>query len=182
MSPPPISPDSRCALHLKVVKRLDGYATRSVSVGMGEYLTATNPHILSTWSLGSCIAIILYDRGRRVGGLAHSMLPRSQGRASSPGKYVDTAICALLRDMMRLDARREHLRSALIGGASIFNFEGDLAIGQKNIEAAREALRESRIPIEFEETGGNRGRSVAFDTVSGEVAVSISKPPIIFKV
>ncbi len=161
---------------------MDGYAARSMSVGMGEYLTATNPHILSTWSLGSCIAIILYDGGRRVGGLAHSMLPRSQGRAPSPGKYVDTAICGLIRGMMRLGARREHLRSALVGGASIFNFEGDLAIGQKNIEAAREALRESGIPIEFEATGGNRGRSVAFDIVSGEVAVSVSKPPIIFKV
>ncbi len=144
-------------------------------------MASTNPHILSTWSLGSCVAIILYDRERRVGGLAHAMLPRSPGTGAPLGKYVDTAICALIQDMIRLKARKDCLRSSLIGGASIFNFAGDLAIGQRNVDAAREALTERGIPIEFEETGGNRGRSVVFDIVSGEVAVSVSKPPIMFK-
>ncbi len=37
--------------------------------------------------------------------------------------------------------------------------------------AARKALKESHIPIVFEEIGGKAGRSVVFDNATGQVAV-----------
>ena len=39
--------------------------------------------VLMTVGLGSCVAIVLYDRGRAVGGMAHVLLP-SPGAQPAP--------------------------------------------------------------------------------------------------
>lgn len=41
--------------------------------------------------VGSCIAIMLYDKKVQVGGIVHIMLSNSRGKTDNPSKYVDTA-------------------------------------------------------------------------------------------
>ena len=57
-------------------------ANAAAQVRMGEIAVATSEGVLRTL-LGSCIGLVLYDRRARAGGLAHIVLPDSQGRASA---------------------------------------------------------------------------------------------------
>ena len=50
--------------------------TTPPSIRMGEMAVAINDGVLRTL-LGSCIGLALYDQNRRVGGLAHVVLPDS---------------------------------------------------------------------------------------------------------
>jgi chemotaxis protein CheD len=94
---------------------------------MGELAVCQKGECLRTL-LGSCLGVALYDRRLKLGGLVHVVLPQSPGPSELPGKYADTAIPELLRQM-RLLARGEPLRTVakLAGGANMFNSSGSLA-------------------------------------------------------
>jgi len=49
-----------------------------VVVGVGDMGVSNNPQItLSTYALGSCVAVVAYDPVAKAGGLLHLMLPDS---------------------------------------------------------------------------------------------------------
>ena len=150
-----------------------------MNVRMAEMNLAKSPHRLKT-ILGSCVGVIVHDPVRRVGGLAHVMLPRRTRGDSAIGKYADTAIPALLALLAGSGCRPPGLRAYLIGGAQMFPMgsDGIGSIGDQNVVAARQALLEASVPIVFEDTGGTRGRTVLFDNEKGEVSVRTLNPVI----
>jgi chemotaxis protein CheD len=48
-------------------------------------------------------------------------------------------------------------------------------IGNRNVQAAHQAVRKLNIPVVFDDTGGNCGRTVLFDCQSGQLAVKTLK-------
>jgi len=78
----------------------------TVIIGIGEHHIGSCP--MSCIGLGSCIGLIIHDRERETGGMAHVMLPTSQGRSGRPGKYADTAIPFLLEKMESAGSRKRH--------------------------------------------------------------------------
>jgi chemotaxis protein CheD len=143
-----------------------------VNIKMAEMDVVADGRSLKT-ILGSCVGVILRDPDRHVSGLAHIMLPERRRDDVSAGKYADSAIPALLDKMVASGGRRGSLQAMLIGGAQMFPMGNRkiAAIGDLNIEAARRVLKESNIPIIYEETGGLAGRAVLFDNVTGKVSV-----------
>ncbi len=125
-------------------------------------------------TLGSCVGIILTDKKSGVHGLAHIMLPEMLKRDASLGKYADTAIPALLTEMKEKGAKQKDIRAFLLGGACMFSFTGSVGmavIGDKNVEAAQRMLGEFDIPVVFQETGGNSGRTILFNSGTGKVSI-----------
>lgn len=131
---------------------------------------------ISTIGLGSCVAIILHDADRRVGGLAHILLPSeslSQDR-SNRAKFPATAVPLLLEGMRALGANRGRIVAKLAGGASMFATllpTSGLQMGERNLIATRAALAQASIPVVAEDVGGDHGRNVFFRVASGEVEV-----------
>ena len=74
-----------------------------VNVGVAEYFVTHNPHVLASFGLGSCVGIALYDERKKIGGLAHIMLPDSKAitKRGGAGRYADTAIEAMVEEMER---------------------------------------------------------------------------------
>ncbi|WFN35179.1 chemotaxis protein CheD [Methanogenium sp. S4BF] len=143
------------------MEKINAADSRGINVGIGEYIIK-NTHI-SSIGLGSCVAFILYDRKFKLGGLAHVMLPESNGRIERPGKFADTAVPHLIREMEKCGSSKRSLSASLVGGASMFEqFKGNLDIGKRNVAALKKYLDEMHIPIESEDTGGTSGRSVNF--------------------
>ena len=62
-----------------------------------------------TIGLGSCIGLTLYDSSVRVGAMVHIMLPDSAGRTDRPGKYADSAIVLLLKELTALGCKNRSL-------------------------------------------------------------------------
>jgi chemotaxis protein CheD len=143
-----------------------------VNVKMAEMDVVADGRSLKT-ILGSCVGVILRDPDKRVSGLAHIMLPERRRDDAATGKYADSAIPALLDRVTSSGARRACLQAMIIGGAQMFPMGNRkiAAIGDQNVEAARRVLKESNIPVIYEETGGMAGRAVVFDNVTGKVSV-----------
>ncbi|OYT53183.1 MAG: hypothetical protein B6U76_08860 [Desulfurococcales archaeon ex4484_217_2] len=82
-----------------------------ITVSIGDYKIASNPKILATYALGSCVAIILYDRFERIGALIHAMLPEPKiSRPDNPMKYVRTSIPIVLSELIKICFIDEHWR------------------------------------------------------------------------
>lgn len=146
--------------------KLNADDSKGVNVGIGDYKIRNTQ--ISSIGLGSCVAVILYDRKLKLGGLAHVMLPESNGRSERPGKFADTAVPHLVCEMEKCGSVRRSLSAYLVGGASMFEqFKGNLDIGKRNVAALKKHLDELHISIESEDTGGTSGRSVNFFPESG---------------
>ncbi|ALM75342.1 chemotaxis protein CheD [Thermococcus barophilus] len=146
---------------------------REIKVGIGDYAVAKNNGIISTYGLGSCVGITLYDRTKKVGGLLHALLPEAEhyGRRGNLAKYVDTGLQLLVRDMVKLGALQRRLEAKIFGGAQMFGHikTEQLMIGKRNVEVARRELRKMGIRIVAEDTGGRGGRTIYFDVSTGKV-------------
>jgi chemotaxis protein CheD len=143
-------------------------------VRMGELVaTATAGDILVSLGLGSCIGLALLDRRRGVAGLAHVVLPDSEGhKAQNRFKFADQAVPELIERVIGLGGRPLRLEAALVGGASMFTVSGSsLEVGQRNETAVRELLAAERIPVVAAATGGKKGRTIRVHAATSGVTV-----------
>lgn len=53
-----------------------------ISVGIGEGKTAVNQQILISYALGSCVGVCMYDRDKKIAGMAISSF-REKSRRSA---------------------------------------------------------------------------------------------------
>ncbi len=145
-------------------------------VEIAEVKIAKAPDIIVCIGLGSCLAVVLYDQKRKIGGMAHALLPVSNGLSANPKKFVDKSITHLLELMELQGAKREDIIAKLVGGASIFQELNETqSIGEKNIISGREILAKIGIKVIGEDVGGGRGRSIEFYTSTGEVIVKVGQ-------
>jgi chemotaxis protein CheD len=149
---------------------------RESVVRVADWAAGQGDHVLVTLGLGSCVAIMLYDTVARAGAMAHVLLPsRSLARdATNPAKFPETAVPFLVEQLRELDADPRRLVAKLVGGASMFaqlTAPGSVQMGERNVAAARNALRAAAIPVVAEAVGGGAGRSVRFYVADGRVEI-----------
>lgn len=150
--------------------RMAGF--HSDAIPIGEIRAARDSGLLRTF-VGSCVALVLQDRRRRVAALAHVMLPAANGRHAPPGKYADTAVPEMLRLLGLLAGEPVACTAKLAGGAKMFAFGAGLPIGDQNVAALERALALVGIPITARACGGESGRRVAVDVATGVVTVEM---------
>ena len=142
------------------------------SVRMGELVVSrTSSDEIVAIGLGSCIGLALIDRTAKVAGLAHIVLPDSQGMAGPAAKFADRAVPELVAEMQKAGASKSRIEAALVGGARMFALGSGLDIGARNEAAVRTALGQLRVRIHATATGGNRGRTVRVGVGEGTVNV-----------
>jgi chemotaxis protein CheD len=149
---------------------------REIIIGVADLNTGSAGDVIVTYGLGSCVAIVLYDPVRKLGGMAHIMLPSKSlaRRDDVPGKTPQTAVPALLERLTLLGAEPRRLTGRLVGGASLFASltpPGSIQMGERNVVASREVLNQHAIPLVAEQVGGEAGRSVWFALEDGAVLI-----------
>jgi chemotaxis protein CheD len=144
-----------------------------VMVGVSEYVVTDDGKTLVAYGLGASIAVALYDDREGVGALTHTLRPRKDSDSEGDvGKYVDQAVPAALREMVDRGAGFANVEARLVGGADIFHLQAlGKGIGAENARVAREEVERLNVPVVAEATGGDRGRTVEFDTATGAVTV-----------
>lgn len=147
-------------------------------VGMGEIEVVSGEQVLKTL-LGSCIGLVIHDQRLKVGGMAHVILPRSDGKSAPPGKYADTAVSELLRLIQLQGGRPRHLFAKLAGGSNMFSTNGPNRIGDQNLAAVEWHLKSLGIPVLGRHCGGNLGRRMTFFVETGRVTIEILGTPTI---
>ncbi|MEA3450431.1 MAG: chemotaxis protein CheD [Bacteroidota bacterium] len=122
-----------------------------------------------TTVLGSCVAVCLWDKELRYGGMNHFLLPQynvNSSYAPSP-KFGDYAINDLILKMNNLGSKTSNIRAKVFGGAKIFNI--GLNIGEKNIGMAFDVLKKRKIPIIQQDTGGLIPRKIIFYNIENKI-------------
>lgn len=153
-----------------------------VVVGIAELAVSNNPNvILTTYSLGSCLGIAVYDPVAHAGGLLHLMLPSSSidaaKAADKPAMFVDTGVPALFRACYQLGAVKQRMTIVVVGGAQIMDDSGYFSIGKRNHEALLQLLQQHGLRISAEQTGGMVNRTMYLRLANGEVRLKVSGEP-----
>ena len=153
----------------------------TVHVKIADLAVRKDSGVLVTFGLGSCVGIALYDQRAKIGGLAHILLNDSvkftgpKTTSVNPAKFADTAIPHMLDMMIKMGARKTAITAKIAGGASLFNFKSETGnVGDKNIKAVRDTLKNLGLKTVFEDVGGNYGRTMRLFIASGEVTISTS--------
>jgi len=136
----------------------------------GEIALTKQPAIISTL-LGSCVAVCLYNKSGKFGGMNHFMLP-SGGNKSMAGKYGDYSTNKLISAMLKADPNKRNLEASVYGGGAVVgHLNTGFEIGQRNIAVALELLKSNGIAVKKNRTGGDSGMKIFFDNHTGDVEV-----------
>lgn len=126
--------------------------------------------------LGSCVAVVLWDEQTKIGGANHFLLPTWNNKGAPDVRYGDVAVTELHDKTILSGAVKRRLVAKVYGGASMLKLDNSsFNIGQRNIDIAKEKLRELHIPIVEEITGGTLGRKILFDPQTGDVKLDYIK-------
>jgi chemotaxis protein CheD len=148
-------------------------------VGVSDMKVSNNKEeMLITYSLGSCIGVVVYDPKVQVGGMLHYMLPESgldkEKAERNPFMFADTGIPALFRTAYSLGAQKNRMRVVVVGGAQILDQKGFFNIGKRNHMALRKLFFKNGVLIDHEDVGGNVNRTIRIEIGSGEIYMKTS--------
>jgi chemotaxis protein CheD len=133
--------------------------------------------------LGSCIGVALYDRKLKLLGLAHVVLPDSNGSTQALGKYADTAIPETIRRIALIaQSSKLSLTAKIAGGANMFSHVKSNSmntIGDQNIVAVERVLASYQIPVLGKHLGGTFGRRMVVYAENGEVEIHVVGQPVV---
>lgn len=139
---------------------------KRVHVGQGDHFVSSDPDVVLTTVLGSCVALCLTDPVAGVGGMNHFLLPEGEmdGTAASR-RYGAYAMEVLINDVLKAGGRRERLEAKLFGGGRMFDSLSD--VGAANAAFAERFMADEGIPVLGGSLGGFGGRRLHYWPVSG---------------
>ena len=152
---------------------------RKMIVGLAALAVSNKPSTtFTTYSLGSCLGVAIYDPAVRVGGMLHAMLPDSSIDAvkavTIPAMFIDTGIPALFRAAYELGAEKHRVRIYVAGGAQILDNSGFFNIGKRNYEALTDLLLQHNLNIHAQDVGGLVNRTMCLHLGTGRVTLKSS--------
>jgi len=134
--------------------------------------------VLITYSLGSCIALAVYDPVVKVGGMLHYMLPDSnldkQKAQERPFMFANTGIPVLFKSCFKLGAKKNRMIVKVAGGSQLMDRSEFFNIGKRNYAALRKLFWRNNVIIEGEDIGGNVNRTMSLNIGTGTVTLKIS--------
>lgn len=147
-----------------------------VVIGVGDMAVSNNSLVtLSTYALGSCIGVVAYDPGVKVGGILHMMLPDSSispdKALSQPAMFADTGLPLFFRSLAGMKAERSRLRIFVTGGACVLASHDNFKIGERNTKATLDYLAANGYRIRQQVTGGTTNRTVHLEIASGSMTL-----------
>lgn len=150
----------------------------TVIVGISDAkVSVDRDAVLTTFSLGSCIAVTLYDPVRMVAGMLHFQLPTStmdvQRAKQNPLMFADTGFAHLLAEVTRHGGEKKRLKVRMAGAAQMLNDTNLFDIGRRNHAAMRKILWQHGLFIDAEHIGGNAPRTMYLAVADGSVKIKM---------
>ena len=149
---------------------------KSIVVDIADLAVSKDPNCtLVTYSLGSCIGVVVWDPVVKVGGLLHFMLPEStispDKARNRPGMFADTGIPLLFRKVYAEGGDKKRMVVKVAGAAQLMDSQGVFNIGKRSHLALRKILWRNNVLVDAEEVGGYDGRTVKLEIGTGRVLI-----------
>ncbi|MFN3888452.1 MAG: chemoreceptor glutamine deamidase CheD [Aquabacterium sp.] len=151
------------------------FKAEAVKILPGEYFVYDEDLLIMT-TLGSCIAVCLWDRQAKVGGMTHFMLPDNGGGASDSGRYGSFAMELLINEMMKMGASRMTMEAKVFGGGAVITGMNTINVGERNTTFVMDYLKTERIPVVSKDVLDIYPRKVCFLPHSGKAMVKRLAP------
>jgi len=149
----------------------------------GEMYLSQKPAIITT-IIGSCLCVTMHMQSK-LSSICHAVLPNSREAQMIKGtfQYVDTSIEWMLDQFNNNGIKPGEIEIKMFGGAEIYSGgyhpNNSTSVGWNNIDAALDVFEKNIIKLKTWSIGGNKGRRLVFNTLTGEVAVKfVSKADV----
>jgi len=148
-----------------------------LTVDIADVKVSNDPEcVIVTYALGSCIAVMLHDPARRIGGMIHYMLPLSETSPDKaklkPAMFADTGIPLLFEEMYKHGCDKRDLVVKVAGGGALYDDKGMFNIGQRNYTVLRKLFWKNGVIIKAEDVGGAKSRTARLWVGTGKVTIS----------
>ena len=147
----------------RVTQIVKGHPTHTV-IG-GEFAVVSDDYNIAFKTLlGSCVAIMFYDKEKKVKGMNHFLLPATSN-SNEDMKYGLYSVEAMLNEMYKQGCKKENMAVKISGGADIMSIGlSDKSIGHRNVEFARDFCSAEGFRIISDHTRGTDGRVILLAT------------------
>ncbi len=138
-------------------------------------VSKSSTDVITTYSLGSCIGICLYDPIAHIGGMLHYQLPDSkqdpERAKTKPLMFADTGMKILVDKLVSMGAKKKRMSVKIAGGAAMETGPKGFDIGKRNYLALRKIMWKNGMFIDAEDFGGSLPRNLYMDIASGTITV-----------
>jgi chemotaxis protein CheD len=145
-------------------------------VGIGDIRVGSGDEEIKTYALGSCVALVVWDKAIKVGGMIHVALPEGHinpdKARDKPGYFADTGLPVLFAELKKAGANRNTCWVKLVGGSSILDENNTFDIGRRNALAVKKYLWKIGLALTAEDIGGTISRTVSLSLPDGEITVT----------
>ncbi len=150
----------------------------NIYLEVGEAFFGHAPKTIKTL-LGSCIAVTVWHKKLKVGGVCHYLLSQSdevmppnkqQCSSSENYRYGLQALNYLYMSMEKYSAAAE-FEIRLFGGSNMYASRSTPSIGECNVNFAKAWVKENNLSIKQEDVLGNICRTIVFNLSNGKVAL-----------
>lgn len=143
----------------KFTQKIRGFNTHTI-IG-GEFAIGKDTdNIAFKTLLGSCVAIMFYDKIKKIKAMNHFLLPLANS-TNDDMKYGLYSVKAMLNEMCKLGCKKENLSAKISGGADIIRLNTSLdTIGYRNVEFAKDFCKTEGFELVGEHTRGGYGRLI----------------------
>jgi chemotaxis protein CheD len=155
-------------------------AARRISLRPGELFFDRGAVVADTL-LGSCVAITLWHREKKVGGMCHYLLAhRDQYRnnLNHPcGHYASDVVAYFLKQCRKHNLAPGSFEVKLFGGGNMCEEleHTPVNVAHNNMREGRSLLLQNGFQIRAEDMGGIRYRKIYFELETGDVWVQYGK-------
>lgn len=148
-------------------------------VGISDMQIASKPdEQLITYSLGSCIGVVIWDPEVKVGGLLHYMLPDSSidkvKAQNRPFMFADTGIPRMFKEIYKHGAVKSRMKVYVVGGSQVMDSSEIFNIGKRNYMILRKMFWKNKVMVTKEDVGGSVNRTISLDVGTGRVHLKVS--------
>ena len=147
---------------------------RDKLVATGQIVSGIKTGLISTTPLGSCVAVIAYEKNVKIGGIAHIMLPGKSPNENKleENKYAENAIENLLVELKLKGASKSKTEICLVGGANVLKRDND-TIADNLIFSIFEIVKQKKLTIKKTSLGGYERRTAKLNLDTGTVTYTI---------
>ncbi len=149
---------------------------KRIVVDISDAKISSNPQeVLTTYSLGSCIGVCMYDPVAHVAGMLHYQLPDSildKPKAQKfPFMFADTGMAIMVKKLLAMGAGAKRMKVKIAGGASMSTGPKGVDIGKRNYLSIRKLLWKNGMFIDAEDIGGTSPRNMYLNVADGSVTI-----------
>lgn len=140
---------------------------QDVIIKSGELVVCPSANRLIAIAGSNCI-VTFWEPQKRVAALVNYSKPVTRNGHKSTATYGNVALLTVIKHLEELKVDFNNVEAHIIGGGRKYFH---VTTAEENIKVAKEILTARGINIVSEDTGGNKGRKVLFNTRNGQIAL-----------